>query len=549
MSPDTDAIVRARAPAAAHGRSRVIVGRWLPVVPVAIYGLIVYPFVYRNVLGEPDLERMALALLYGTTTGLKQAAGFHYDLRVSFGYYAALQHLLPRSVLLDTTTLIAAINLIGFACAVATVAFLALYASRLFGKRVAFAACMLFGLSPVWLELGTSGHPQVPAMALWLLGAWLLTFIADASVGRWRRLALAAAGLIVTLAALTVRIDVALAFPFVAVAGREEEMAAPRIWLRACAMRLLVLAVAFAAFMAIQLHWYAATGGNVSYATKFFSTFYKLAMLPKGLVVFVLATGIATLACAAMLIWMPSTRRVRPIHFLAIALLAAPTLAFWLPNPTPARHMLFATLAAALFVSLALAAWARPGQLIALAVLLPLANQACAAATHGLIARHYDWAYPQLASRRATDSVPLDAFPLDHEAKQQAYMLLREEGLAFAHACKGHVLVFAEEPRYMMMSLVEADPTMRLTTLQEGPFSVIQVAGRRCTADFVAKSGTWHEDVMGRFLSSGRDATWPIYFQGARRTVYDRTPVPAGRSFCIDLPPGLPAQQGCTPGA
>lgn len=549
MSPDTDAIVRARAPAAAHVRSRVLFGRWLAAVPVVIYGLIVYPFIYRDVLGEPDLERMALALLYGTTTGLKQAAGFHYDLRVSFGYYAALYHLLPRSVLLDSTRLIAAINLIGFACAVATLAFLALYASRLFGRRVAFVACMLFGLSPVWLELGTSGHPQVPAMAVWLLGAWLLTFIADARVKWWGRAALGVAALITTVAALTVRVDVALAFPFVAVAGREEEMTAPRIWLRASGQRLLVLAVAFAVFMAIQLHWYAGTGGNVSFATKFFATFYKLAIVPKGLIVFVLATGIATLACAALLVWMPSTRRVRPVHILAIGLLAAPTLAFWLPNPTPARHLLFATLAVALFVALALAAWTRSGQLIALAVLLPLANQACAAVTHRLIVRHYDWAYPQLVARRATDSVPIDAFPLDHEAKQRAYMLLREEGRAFARACKGHVLVFAEEPRYMMMSLVETDRTMRLRQLQEGPFSIIQASGRRCTADFVEKSGTWHEDVMGRFLASGRDPAWPIYFQEARHTVYDRTPVPPGRSFCIDLPPQLPSQQGCAPGA
>src|SRR6185437_5497228 len=123
---------------------RSVAGRWLPVVPVALYALIVYPFVYRDVVGEPDLERMLMAVIYGATTGLGEAAGFHYDLPVSFGYYGALYHLLPLSVLLHSTSLITAMNFIGFGSAVASLAFLALYAVRLFGPRVAFLAGMLF---------------------------------------------------------------------------------------------------------------------------------------------------------------------------------------------------------------------------------------------------------------------------------------------------------------------------------------------------------------------------------------------------------------------
>lgn len=101
----------------------------------------------------------------------------------------------------------------------------------------------------------------------------------------------------------------------------------------------------------------------------------------------------------------------------------------------------------------------------------------------------------------------------------------------------------------MLLSMLDADPAMRLSRLNEGPFRIIQAAGGRCTADFIGESGSWRQDVMGQFLASGLDATWPIYFQEARRTVYDRTPVPAGRSFCIDLPARLPSQPGCAPGA
>lgn len=519
---------------------------WSPAIPAAIYALIVYPFVPANVLGEPDLERFVFALLYGATTGLHQAAGFHYDLQVSFGWYAALYHLLPRSVLLSAPALIFAINHLGFACAVALLIFLALYLTRLSGPRVAFTAAMLFGLSPVLLELGTSGHPELPGMGLLLLAAWLLTFSSDERFSGWGRAAFSLAALAAATAALTVRIDMALAFPFVTVAGTEVEIRSVQRWLRASAVRLAVLVTAVALFFWMQMHWYAPAAGNSSYASTFLATFYKLNELPRGVVVFVLATGIATMGTAAVMLCLPGSRRMQPIHALAIVLLALPSLAFWLPNSTPARHLLLASLAVALFVAWWLQGRAGPKAMIAMAVLLPLANQACAEATHNLIVTHYHWEYPQLVSRRATNSVPIGAFPLDHDAKAQVYMLLRREGRAFARACTGHVLVFAEDPRYMMISLIAADPSMRFTRLRDGQFRLIQATGKRCTADFIRKTGLMHEDVMGRFLASGHDPGWPIYFQDAERNPYDHTPVPVGRRFCIDFPlepPCSPARE------
>ena len=55
-------------------------------VPVVLYALVVLPFVYRGVVGEPDLERTALGLVYGASSGLNETAGFHYGYEVSFGY-------------------------------------------------------------------------------------------------------------------------------------------------------------------------------------------------------------------------------------------------------------------------------------------------------------------------------------------------------------------------------------------------------------------------------------------------------------------------------
>src|SRR4051812_43360627 len=154
-------------------------GKWLLAIPVVVYALLVLPFVFHDVVGEPDLERTAMAILYGSVSGLHESAGYHYGLGVSFGYYWGFYHLLPQAVLLDSSSLIAAINFVGYSCAVIAIGMLALYTARLFGVVTAVAACILFGFSPVFLDLGTSGHPQVPGFAFTLMGAWLLTYATD----------------------------------------------------------------------------------------------------------------------------------------------------------------------------------------------------------------------------------------------------------------------------------------------------------------------------------------------------------------------------------
>jgi hypothetical protein len=130
-------------------------GRWVLGVPVAVYAVLVLPFVFHDVVGEPDLERMVMGVIYGASSGLHEAAGYHYNLQVSFGYYAALYHLLPQSVLLNSSALIEGINFIGYASAIAGVGLVALYVERLFGIVVAVATSVLFGFCPVFLDMGT----------------------------------------------------------------------------------------------------------------------------------------------------------------------------------------------------------------------------------------------------------------------------------------------------------------------------------------------------------------------------------------------------------
>ncbi len=518
-------------------------GRWLLGVPVVLYALLVLPCVFHDVVGEPDLERMVLGILYGASSGEYQAAGFHYNLEVSFGYYAALYHLLPRAVLLSSSALIAAINFLGYFSAILATAMLALYVERLFGVGVALVTCVLFAFSPVFLDLGTSGHPQVPALALLFLGAWLLTFATDPALRIPLRATAGIGACVVTFAALTLRVDFVLAFPFIVLVAGDRELASRRTWLEAAALRAAVLLPAFIACLAIQQLYYRMPSGNAGFIASFFATFYKPGTIPRGLFVVVLCTGIASMVAFLWLVIARGARALPLVNVLAILALTLPSLAFWLPNSTPGRHLIFVTAGIALTIALLLGSSARPRWAIPAAVLLVISNQAIAEVSHNTLERHYQWSFPLLTSRRATQSVPLGMFPLDHEAKQEMFMLVREEGRAFARSCSGRVLAFAEEPHYMMISLVELDHSMRFRTVAMGDTKVFQARGSRCSVDFVEKAAAWHRDELREFLEAGYDSGWPIYFQESRRNPSDRTRVPDERRYCLQGPAG----GGCSP--
>jgi hypothetical protein len=510
-------------------------GKWLLAVPVVLYALAVLPFVFHDVVGEPDLERTVMAILYGASSGLHEAAGYHYGLEVSFGYYAAIYHLLPQSVLLDSAALIAAINFIGYASAVVAVGMLALYMTRLFGVTAAVITCVLFGFSPVFLDLGTSGHPQVPGLALTLLGAWLLTHATDTGLRNARRVLAGIAACAALTAALTMRGDFVLAFPFLTLVAGGRELVSRRAWLQAAGQRLAVLVPAFVVFLILQSFAFSSgPEGKAGFVATFFATFYKPDTVPRGLMVVVLCTGVATLLAFFWLICLRAARALPLVNTVAILALALPSLVFWLPNSTPGRHLILVTLAVALTIALILSWAARPQWAIPAAVLLVISNQAIAEVSHNTLEQHYQWTFPLLTGRRATQSVPMGAFPLDHEAKQELFMLLRNEGRAFARTCSGNVLAFAEEPHYMMLSLVELDRSIRIRTVAVGGTKVFQVRGARCSVDFVEKAAAWHRDALREFLEAGYDARWPIYFQESRRNPSDRTPVPEERRYCIE---------------
>ena len=335
--------------------------------------------------------------------------------------------------------------------------------------------------------------------------------------------------------ALTFRGDFVLAFPFITVVAADSKLGSRREWFRAAATRVALLAPAFAVFLVLQaLAFSAGSEGKAGFVSTFFATFYKPDTVPRGLVVVVLCTGVATVLAFLWLVLLRAARSLPVIHSMAILALALPSLAFWLPNSTPGRHLILVTLAVALTIALILTRAARPQWALPAAALLVISDQAIAEVSHNLLEQRYQWTFPLVTGRRATQSVPMGAFPLDHEAKQELFMRLRNEGRAFARTCTGNVLAFAEEPHYMMLSLFELDPAARMKTVEVDDTRVFQFRGTRCSVDFVEKAAAWHRDALSEFLEAGYDARWPIYFQESRRNPSDRTSVPEERRYCIE---------------
>jgi len=505
-------------------------------LPALAYAAVVFPFIYKDALGEIDLSQMAFAIIHGHLSGLRDGAGYHYGYSISFGYYNFLYDLAPGATLSSSKALIALMNSIGFCSAVLAVALLGLYLARLYGLRPALVATLIFAFSPMFLELGTYGHPELPAFCLLLLGAYLLTFDTGATTGTSRRVVPVIAASAVVFAALCVRSDVILALPFVAIAGRHQRGSLAEQW-RETFPRLLAVTAAAAGFFIVQRLALTSTGtSGQSELLRYLASSDNLKLARKGLVIICLGTGFAGVILAVIALAVPSRRNLRVMDVAAIGSLVLTSLVLWLPNPAPARHFLFLTLAIALIIGLSFARRASLPFALALGILTPVASQALGELLYPTIVAHYEWNYPPLTERRVTRSAPIGFFPRDHRASQANFTHLREEGIALAQACEDRrkLLVFADEPYYYLMALAERDATLKLNTVEpEHEARGIHADGRLCRTVVVSKNMAWPTDVMPDYLADSRYEGWPIYFQESTRSKWDKTPIPGDRLLGI----------------
>lgn len=495
---------------------------YLPAILVAALAL---PYAYHVTMAEPDLVRMVAAMVYGTATGLNEAAGNHYGVSFSFAYYRLLYAIAPQSWLRDPDGVALLINatgiVAGLLCALAGTA----YFARLLGRVAGVAAGIVFFLSPVMLPVVLSGHPLIPAAAC-LFAAGLLLARAEDSPSVRRGLLYAAGAAVLLVLGLALRAEIVLAFPFLwLVVSLEKPFGRPL--LRTLGWKAALLAASFGVFLFLQHGYVEASGGAGNRLASFMETYVSLSRVARGVFVLVLAAGAATLLAATVAAWQ-LRRDPRLYVFLALAL---PALAFWLPNPQPARHFFFAVLAAALIV----AAWlpARTAARgVVLAVLLALANQVIAELLYSPIASRYQWSYPT-AGRQPTQQVPLGAFMPAQRANQRQAALERDEAMRLVAQAPRRLLILADSQHYLIAHFVAADPALKWTEGVVNGLLFTRLESPARSIVLVEKYSAWPRDVTAEILGDPQWRSWPVYVQPFTVSRFDKTTVPEMRRFVV----------------
>lgn len=302
-------------------------GRLMLLFPAAALVVAVLPLSYTVTVGDPDLARMVYALVRGSVSGQGTAAGEHYGLPFSFGYYKSLYALAPHPLLRDPDTAARLMNSIGFSSAMLLVLLMTLYVARFWGDRVAICAGLVAGFSPVFLMLAMSGHPVLPATAAAFAGGLLLA-AAEEKETHLQSAVLYLAAWLILVVALTLRAEVVLIFLFLLI-GRGLEATFSRPRLRRFALRGAILASAFLAFLALQRPYLQIAGTAGDDLASFLRSFWRLELVTRGIGVFVIATGAVSCAGLIVLAWLNRrTLRASRSALAAAAALMLPTLLF-----------------------------------------------------------------------------------------------------------------------------------------------------------------------------------------------------------------------------
>jgi len=491
---------------------------WL--LPIVLFTVIVRPYVYRYVVGEGDLTLVTIGLLFGSKVGFEAASNLHDGLSFSYGYYWFIYNVLPDAWFRTASDIMLFINESGFFFSLATLACGALLVQRLYGPLVAGITITIFGFSPMFLELATSGHQILPAAALLFLGGYLLLLSEDMH-RMWACVAATLAAGAIIFASLSVRADTVLALPWLVFVTREWKTDRPA--LMKYLIRGVTVTAAFFVFLYLQRFFVQGTG-STNVLENFVATFYRLRQIPKGVAAMLITAGLVTALCAGAAL-VVKWRSLKHPALLTLVLIV-PTLVFWLPNPLPSRHFFFAVFGASLFIGVALqAAPIQKRLLILAAFVIVVLNQVVAELMFPVIVARYEWNYPLVGERRSTFHVPLGAFHRNHSANQHLFAILRAEGKTVASLDYPRVIVFGDQISYILMALIDSPQHVEVI---ENPSPRIAYEVRRGTQTFtlIEKYHYWPADVAAEYARENDIGDAVIYVQPYTTSKYDRASLP-----------------------
>jgi len=516
------------------------------VLAMAGYALWLYKFGYRGFLAEDDLYSVLVGLLDGARNGTYLASVNHYGKSYSFGYIAALYQFASPHTLTDRQLLMSLMNSIGFWAACAGCLFFWLLAWLLHGLRVATVAVTLFALSPMMLELGTSGHQILPAFALFMAGAVCLLI----PVGGIRYILLGALGGLLLLAALVTRAEVVLAFPFLALA-RPNLRSFPA-FLRSAALHTVVPALAYITFLLLKHRYVDALPGASYSLNSFVDTFYSFKQVPLGLFIILMGWGIVTgIVALIAACWIAhsifaapaaSEQKRNELHSaLGPFALAIPALAFWIANPAPARHFILCLAGASILIGLLITKWlpARPLQVYAVVVCIIVANQALASFAGPVILKHAPTT--QVVSPEHPRDLPSGIIIGSSWGYHRAYEGELSRTMNFAESLRGtcdtKTLALTGHIAEVLSTLYESNTPWKLERGKFHKFSYRTASDEHRTVMVLSEYRGWPDDAVAVSLTDPAFSDFQLVRDPNVTSIYDRAAIPAGRT----------AHLGCAP--
>jgi hypothetical protein len=518
---------------------------------MAAYVLWIYCFRYRGLLGEDDLYRMLVGLLDGARSGAHLAAGTHYGKAFSFGYIAALYRFAGPQILADPQRLIALINAIGFRSAAAGCFCFWLLAWMLYGLRVATVALMMFALSPMMLELGTSGHPVLPAFALFAAGS-LCLMLPVASV---RDLPPAFFGLLLLVAAMVTRAEVALALPFVVLA-RADFGSFSRL-LKSAGLRAAAAVLATAAFLLLKWVYVDSTPGS-AHLGSFLEQFIRFKDIPIGVFVLVFSCGVVTVFAGLIAIVSmarstgtassASAQRIALLHSATgPLLLIVPALLFFIANPRPGRHFILCLAGISILIGwlISRALSTRPILVYTLAFGIVAGNQAMGALTGPFILKYAPFKLLVLPGNihHLPRGVPTGSSWSYHRAFVAEQLRTTAFAMSVQNPCDEKTLVLSLDATQIFSDLYSAsNPSAsnswiaREQHLGRFPFMEAHIRGR--TVLVLSENEGWPRDAAADALADPAFRDYKLVRDPNNLSIYDRAVIPPSRMAHLGCAPG-----------
>ncbi len=507
-------------------------------VSLAVFAIWIFVFRFHNVLEEYDLYAVLSGLLDGVDGGKGLASPLQYGASFGFGYIAALYWFVNDRVLRDPDLLIPLMNQIGTWAAIIGAACFWLSTRLLYGVRVATIALIPFVLSPMMLQLGTSGHQILLAFALFAAGSIFL-FLRTRG---WTAVACEIAGCLLLLIAMTVRAEIFLALPYVVLARADFQSV--RRFLNSVFVRCIGPALAFVSFFLMKHFLVDRVAETPFPSSGFFDAFYTFTNIPKGVVVIFFGFGGATTLLGLVAAWWayrtggagpevpPEKGFGRFSTLVGPVAMFLPPFAFWIANPVPTRHFILCLSAIAIVIGQWLASWRRgPAMAYGLVAAAVLANQGIASTAGPVALKFYPSPYfPVAGVPRIVPRVLVStswAHRRDILNERERVDRVADE---LRSTCDQKVVLFTAWSRPIFVQLYAGGKPVeaQLTDFNGFPVASAKVGGREFA--ILSTPEGWPRDAVADVLHDRAYDSYKLMFERDTMSENEKTPIPADRA-------------------